>query len=67
MIISKVDLKAPLPQSLINFLIRNLAGIILYLLQQQSLKVQNNIDCTHAKRIIEDVQFYKNWLLPKFK
>ena len=67
MIISKVDLNAPLPQSLINYLIQNLAGILLYLLQQQAIKVKNNPDCKHATRIKADSMFYRDWVLPKFR
>jgi len=67
MIISKVDLNAPLPQSLINYLIQNLAGIILYLLQQQVIKVKSNPDCKHAVRIRAVSTFYRDWVIPKFR
>jgi len=67
MIISKVDLNAPLPQSIINYIIQNLAGIVLYLLQQQAMKVKNNPDCKHALRIRSETAFYRDWVLPKFR
>jgi hypothetical protein len=67
MIIFRVDLNAPLPQSLINYLIQNLAGIFLYLLQQQAIKVKSNPDCKHAARIKADSTFYRDWVLPKFR
>jgi len=66
-IVSRVDMNAPLPHTLINFLIRNLAGIMLYVLQQQVIKVANHYDCEHAQRIRADTEFYRDWLLPKFR
>jgi hypothetical protein len=38
-ILTKMDLKLALPQTVINFILRNIAGMFLYLLQQHALKV----------------------------
>ncbi len=62
-----MDLNAPLPHSLINFLIRKLAGILLYLIQKQVMKVQTDHHCSHALRIRSNLDFYRDWLLPKFR
>jgi hypothetical protein len=66
-VIAHLDLKMHLPQAMINFLIKNLAGIILYKFQCQVIKVQKNSNSDHAKRIRQDVEFYRDWLLPKIK
>ena len=39
MIIVQVDLQIPLPQSLINFIMKNVAGVFLTLFQRQVIKV----------------------------
>jgi hypothetical protein len=38
-ILAKVDVKVALPQTLINFVLRQLAGVFLYQLQQKAIKV----------------------------
>eukprot|EP01032_Pedospumella_encystans_P032587 gene32587-36793_t len=66
-IICRVDLNAPLPHTLINFLIRKLAGVILYMIQRQTVKVQHDDQCNHAQRIRNNHAFYRDWLLPKLR
>jgi len=66
-IITEVDFNAPLPQSVIKYLIQNLAGIVLSLLQQQAIKVKNNPTCKHAVKINTDAAFYRDWVLPKLR
>lgn len=66
-IICRVDLNAPLPHTLINFLIRKLAGVILYMIQRQTVKVQHDDQCNHAQRIRSNHAFYRDWLLPKLR
>lgn len=66
-IISRVDLNAPLPHSLINFLTRKLAGIILYVMQRQVMRVITEHHCQHAQRIRSNCDFYRDWLLPKLR
>lgn len=64
-IICNIDPRIYLPQLMINFIMKNLAGVFLYLFQQQALKVSKNPDCEHAKRIRENRVFYKDWVLRK--
>jgi hypothetical protein len=59
-----VNLNAPLPHSLINFLTRKLAGVVLYRMQQQVMKV---IKDANAQRIRSNLGFYRDWLLPKLR
>jgi len=61
------QMNAPLPHTLINFLIRKLAGVILYMIQRQTLKVQQDDQCNHAQRIRSNHAFYRDWLLPKLR
>ena len=64
-IICTVDLKVMLPNFIINFVIRNLAGVLLYVIQNQANHMTKNLNCKHSKRIRENKDFYLNWLLPK--
>jgi hypothetical protein len=66
-IVSRVNLNAPLPHSLINFLTRKLAGVVLYRMQQQVMKVIKDANCQHAQRIRSNLGFYRDWLLPKLR
>jgi len=64
-IMAKVDPRIILPQSIINIVIRNLAGFMLYFFQQKVKEVVKHSDSEHSKRIIENPHFYREWLLPK--
>eukprot|EP01038_Epipyxis_sp_PR26KG_P018265 gene18265-25700_t len=66
-ILFDIDLNVMLPSSVINFLISNLAGIILYQFYKQVKSVQNNPNCEHANRIRTNKEFYQEWLLPKLR
>ncbi len=66
-IICRVDLNAPLPHVLINFLICKLAGVVLYMIQRQTAKVQTDHQCGHAQQIRSNHGFYRDWLLPKLR
>ena len=45
-IVAQVDPKFPLPQSVMNFIIKNIAGIFLSLFQRQVAKVDYSIACS---------------------
>jgi hypothetical protein len=60
-------MNAPLPQMVINFIIRKISGVILYLIQEQVKKIQSDSNCSHAKQIKANVGFYRDWLLPKLR
>src|SRR3546814_423252 len=64
-IIVNVDPNTPLPKSLVNFAMRNMAGVLLHCLQKQAHKVLTNPDSEHAHRIREEHAVYTLWLLPK--
>lgn len=57
-----------LPQSLIDFCMKKICGIMLLKLQVAALNaVTNPQDSVHAQRMREDSQFYKEWCMPKVK
>mmetsp|Transcript_26097 Transcript_26097/g.28462 ORF Transcript_26097/g.28462 Transcript_26097/m.28462 type:complete len:217 (-) Transcript_26097:152-802(-) len=62
-----VDPNTRLPQTIINFVMRNLAGVLLYLFTKQAIKASKDPNCSHAQRIREDTEFYRDWLLPKLR
>jgi len=66
-LILTLDLKAHLPHVVINFLIKNLAGLFLHLLKSQVKKVAATEDNLHKQAIRANPAFYKDWLLPKIK
>jgi hypothetical protein len=66
-IITRIHPRMILPQFVINFLIRNLAGIFLYLFQQKVIKVSKDPSCPHGRRIVEDKKFYRDWLFRKLE
>jgi hypothetical protein len=66
-ILAQVDPKAPLPSTLLNFIIRNIAGLLLYFFQQKVLAVSNDPNCSHNVRMIENKEFYINWVYEKVK
>ncbi|KAF0684060.1 Aste57867_23981 [Aphanomyces stellatus] len=65
-IVVNVDPKCPVPQSLLNFTIKKMAGILLYLLMKEAQKIERNTADErnpHVARILHD-PFYK-WLKPR--
>jgi len=64
-IVAHVDPKVALPQSLINFVMRNMAGILLNVFQRQVQYVAAHPRCLHADKVRENRGFYEEWLLPK--
>ena len=66
-IIMKVDLRCPLPQPIVNFFVRNLAGMILHSLQKQATKIISDPFSKHGQRIRDDKEFYTEWLLKKLQ
>jgi hypothetical protein len=63
-----LDLNAPfVPQAVINLVMKNLAGVALYLFQRQAARVSADPSCEHAVRIQSNRLFYRDWLLPKIR
>jgi hypothetical protein len=59
--IATMDLNSPLPKSVVNFLMRNVAGVLLYALQEQAKKTMADPTCMYGQRIRENKEFYTNW------
>lgn len=66
-IIACVDPKAPLPQVIVNFIMKKAAGLALYLLQSQAKKVVDDPGCEHGRRMRANTAFYSDWLLRKYR
>ena len=57
-----------LPQSLIDFTMKKMAGVMILKLQHAAKRVvADPIKNPHARRMREDVTFYRDWLLPRFQ
>lgn len=57
-----------IPQSLIDYCMKKMCGILLTRLQGCARATLNDpVHSLHARRMREDVQFYRLWLLPKFR
>ncbi|CAM9200624.1 unnamed protein product [Ectocarpus fasciculatus] len=66
-IVANVDPKAPVPQSVVNFVVRKMAGMFLYCLKQTAKCIRTDEGNCHRRRIVEDKGFYKEWLFPRFE
>lgn len=56
------------PQSLIDYCMKKMCGILLSRLQGTARGVlKDPVHSLHARRMREDAQFYRLWLLPKFR
>lgn len=68
-IIANVDPRISFfPQSLLDFIMRKLCGVIVSRLQAAAKKAMSNpVRNVHARRIRQESAFYKGWLLPKFQ
>ena len=64
-----IDPNLPLlPQSLIDFCMKRMCGVLLARLQVAAGRVlKDPVKNCHARRMREDVRFYRDWLLPKFR
>ena len=57
-----------IPQSLIDFCMKRMCGVLLSRLQATARKVvKDPVKNPHSRRMREDVRFYRDWLLPKFR
>ncbi|EJK43974.1 hypothetical protein THAOC_37531, partial [Thalassiosira oceanica] len=57
-----------IPQALIDFSMKKMCGILLSRLQASARRVlKDPVGNAHARRMREDVTFYRDWLLPKFR
>lgn len=57
-----------IPQSLLEFIMRKLCGVILFKLQHAAKKAASDpVRNAHARRMRQEEAFYKGWLMPKFQ
>ncbi|CAM9124452.1 unnamed protein product [Choristocarpus tenellus] len=66
-IVANIDPKAPLPQSVINYVMKRGAGMLLYFLVKAAKRINSEDNNPHWHRIREDVEFYRDWLIPRFE
>uniref|UniRef100_K3X082 Phosphatidylcholine transfer protein n=1 Tax=Globisporangium ultimum (strain ATCC 200006 / CBS 805.95 / DAOM BR144) TaxID=431595 RepID=K3X082_GLOUD len=67
-IVANIDPKCPIPRSLLNFGIKKMAGMLLYLIRKEAEKIEqaqrDHTENEHLRRIESDpTQFYQ-WLRP---
>ena len=57
-----------LPQPLLEFVMKNLAGVLLAKLQAAAKRIPKHpVANEHARRMRDEEDFYKHWLMPKFQ
>ncbi|KAL3920873.1 MAG: hypothetical protein SGARI_006834, partial [Bacillariaceae sp.] len=68
-LVTNIDPNLPLiPQSLIDFLMKRLCGVLLSKMQHAAKKVSKDpVTNPHAVKMREERDFYEGWLLPKFQ
>ena len=66
-IVTNVDPKCPLPQSLINLSTRKLAGMILYYLLKEAEKIGKDSENPYARRMDEDPTGFYKWMTPRME
>mmetsp|Transcript_9975 Transcript_9975/g.15056 ORF Transcript_9975/g.15056 Transcript_9975/m.15056 type:complete len:432 (+) Transcript_9975:90-1385(+) len=64
----KVDPKFRVPQTIINWFIKQLAGVAFHLIRKQARIIANNPDHPlYSERLSDNSEFYLNFLLPEFR
>jgi hypothetical protein len=66
-LIANIDPKLALPQKLMDFCMKKMAGVLLLCLQKMAKKVVSDPKCEHAQKMRDDPAFYREYLLPKFQ
>ncbi len=61
-----VDLRTRLPRAVLDFFLKRLVGLFIWLWRRQSRYVSAHEDCPHRDAIAKDPAFYDEWLRPKF-
>lgn len=65
-IVANIDPKCPIPQSLLNFCTKKLAGVLLYLLMKEAEKIGKHPETNpYAIRMREDPSGFYKWLRPR--
>ncbi|KAH8090042.1 hypothetical protein JL720_6339 [Aureococcus anophagefferens] len=66
MVVVSVDLRTRLPRSILDFFLKKLVGIFLWLWRRQSRYISAHDEGKHRDAIAADAAFYENWLRPKY-
>jgi hypothetical protein len=68
-IVANIDLNLPfIPQTLLDFIVKRVCGLILYKMHGAARKISRDpIMNLHAIKMREDDDFYRRFLLPKFR
>lgn len=66
-VVAKVDPKLALPQSIVNFVTKQLAGFFLVMVYQQAREIANKEDSIYRTMILENKAFYVDWVLPRIR
>jgi hypothetical protein len=54
---------APIPKSLLNFFLKQMAGLVLVLLQREALKIKEKPEGNaHVQCLLDNAPFYNGWL-----
>lgn len=66
-VVGKVDPKVALPQTVVNFVTKQLAGFVLVMVYQQAREIATKDDSIYRKIILENKAFYVDWVLPRVR
>ena len=65
-LVINMDLRVPLPQSMVDMVTRNVIGVFFYLQARAAKKISRG-DGPHLQAIGKDPAFYQGWLQPKLE
>ena len=65
-LVINMDLRVPLPQSMVDLVTRNVIGVFFYLQARAAKKISRG-DGPHLQAISKDPAFYQGWLQPKLE
>lgn len=67
-LVANINPNLPLPQYVIDFVMRKMCGVLLSKLQTAAKKASKDpVRCAHARKVRQEKEFYNSWLLPKFE
>jgi len=65
-LVISLDLRVPLPQRMIDFVVRNVVGVFFFLQARAARRIARGVG-PHAEAIRNDREFYEGWLQPKLE
>mmetsp|Transcript_8049 Transcript_8049/g.11680 ORF Transcript_8049/g.11680 Transcript_8049/m.11680 type:complete len:877 (-) Transcript_8049:46-2676(-) len=67
-LVANINPNLPLPQYMIDFVMKKMCGVLLSKLQTAAKKASKDpVRCAHARKVRQEKEFYEAWLLPKFE